>query len=67
MKRAAEALVAEVELDLLERALREERRERVHDRMEAFEREPGRDPDGALLHDPGVDGAPRIVLDRGRR
>lgn len=64
-ERAAEPLVAEVELDLLERTLRQEGRERMHDRMEALEREAGCDPNRTLLHDPGIHGPPRIVVDRG--
>src|SRR4029079_6548184 len=54
-ERAAEALVPEVELELLVRALRHERRQRMRDRMEPLHREPGRDADPRLFHDADVD------------
>ena len=51
----AEVLVAEVELDLLVRALDEERRIRVRDRAVALQRETGRDADHQLLADADVE------------
>ena len=63
-ERAAEPLVPEVELDLLERALHEERRHRVRDRVEPLHREAGRDPDERLFHDPDVDHPVGCDLDR---
>ena len=56
----ADVLVAEVELDLLERALDEERRVGVHDRPHPLEREAGGDPDQQLLADPHVDRPGRV-------
>ena len=58
---ASEALVAEVELQLLERPLSHEGCERVCDRMEALHREPGRDPHHRLLGDADVHGSERVA------
>ena len=63
----AQLLVAEVELDLLERALGHERRDRVDDRVEALEREAGGDADHRLLHDADVDGAGGVVRKAGSK
>ncbi len=57
-------LVAEVQLDLLERALDQERREGVHDRSHARQGKARSDVDGKLLPDPYIDDTFR-VLDRG--
>ena len=53
----ADVLVAEVELDLLERALDEERRVAVDDRAHALLRQAGGDADHQLLADADVDHA----------
>ena len=64
----ADILVAEIELDLLERALDQERRVAVDDRAEAFLCEAGGDADHELLADPDVDHALGMPLPRaGRR
>ena len=63
-ERAGQPLVAEVQLDLLEGTLHEERRHRVRDRVEPLHREAGRDPDEGLFHDPHVDHAVRRYRDR---
>ena len=62
----ADILVAEVELDLLERALDEERRVAVDDRPQALLRQPGGDADHQLLADADVDHALWVPLDRPR-
>ena len=53
----ADVLVTEVELDLLERPLDQERRVAVDDRAHALLRHPGRDADHQLLADADVDHA----------
>ena len=60
----AEIVVAEVELELLVRALDEERRVRVRDRPVALEREAGGDADHQLLADADVEEArvPRTIV-----
>ena len=52
---AADVLVPEPELDLLEGPLDQERAERVHDRPHPGERQPGADVDEQLLADADVD------------
>ncbi len=52
---SADVLVVEAELDLLEGALDEERRERVHDRAHPGERQAGADVEQQLLADADVD------------
>src|SRR4051794_9915318 len=59
---AADALVAEVELDLLETALDQERGVRVGDRAHAFERHAGRGRNHQSLADPDVDRTPGMAL-----
>ncbi len=64
----ADVLVAEVELDLLERALDQERRVAVDDRAQALLCQAGGDADHQLLADADVDDALGMPLARaGRR
>jgi hypothetical protein len=57
----ADVLVAEVELDLLERPLDEERGVGVHDRAHAGERQSPGDADHRLLADADVEDAVRVA------
>ena len=60
----ADVLVAEVELDLLERALDEKRRVAVDDRAQAFLCQSGGDSDHQLLADADVEDALGVPFDR---
>ena len=64
---AAHTLVAEVELDLLERALDQEGRVRVDDRTHALERHAGRGTDHERLADADVDRSARVALENAVR
>ena len=60
----AQLLVSQVVLDLLQRPLGHEGCDRVGDREKPFKCEAGGHPDHRLLHDPDVDRAGRITLER---